>query len=192
MNHRSELETTAYLLGRSRDGDTNARDRLIGRYLPILQRWAHGRLPNHARSLAETDDLVQVTLLRAIEHMGSFEPRHEGAFLAYLRRILLNSLRDHIRRANVRGAEPYEDSVPDATPSMLDQLIGKNLVESYEAALASLPEVQQEAIILRLEFGMSYQEVADATGSPSANAARMVVTRALAQLSKTLAGHEPT
>jgi len=192
MDARSELETTAYLLGRSREGDVLARERLLGRYLPILKRWAHGRLPNRARTLAETDDLVQVTLLRAIENMGSFEPRHEGAFLAYLRRILLNALRDHIRRANVRsGSEEFEDTIPDSEPSLLDRVIGKDLVEAYDTALSSLPELQQEAVILRLEFGMSFQEVAEAIGSPSANAARMVVSRALAQLSKTLAGHAP-
>ena len=94
----SDMASTATLLARYRDGDNTARDALLERYLPILRRWAHGRLPAYARSTAETDDLVQVTLQRALRRLDQFEVRHEGAFLAYLRRIFLNSVRDEIRR----------------------------------------------------------------------------------------------
>ena len=53
-----------------------------------------------------------------------------------------------------------------------------------EAALASLTEDQQQAVVLRIEMGLSFQQVAEATESPSADAARMLVTRALARLSE--------
>ena len=77
-------------LGRAcRAGDQRARERLVSRFLPILRNWATGRLPGGARDLAETDDLVQITLVRALDHIDRFEHRGEGAFLAYLRRILL-------------------------------------------------------------------------------------------------------
>jgi RNA polymerase sigma-70 factor (ECF subfamily) len=46
------LETTIDLVDRSRIGDAAARNRLIQRYLPLLTRWAHGRLPHSARRLA--------------------------------------------------------------------------------------------------------------------------------------------
>lgn len=177
----SELESTADLLHRVRQGESAARERLVARYLPILRRWAHGRLPPYARDLAETDDLVQITLVRALDHIEEFEPRHEGAFLAYLRRILLNSVRDEIRRVTRRG--PREELNEDiAGPSELSQAVGIDTLLAYEAALATLPEEHQEAVILRIEFGFSFEEVAAAVGSPSANAARMMVTRALARL----------
>ena len=94
-----DLESTADLLSRVRGGDPAAREQLFARYLPILKRWAHGRLPGSARNLADTDDLIQTSLLRALNRVGEFEPRHEGAFLAYLRQTLLNALRDEIRRS---------------------------------------------------------------------------------------------
>ena len=170
-----------------RDGDAVARNRLIERFLPPLQRWARGRLPARARSLSDTDDIVQVTLLKALDKVQDFEPRHEGAFLAYLRQILLNQVRDLIRAA---GRRPPDESLPDAHPdpgaSPLEEAIGVEMLEKYEAALARLTPEQQEAVLMRIEFRKSYPEIAEALGSPSANAARMVVWRGLTQLAEVM------
>src|SRR5206468_605262 len=65
----SVLESTATLLARLRKGDLAARDRILARYRPTLQRWAHGRLPSRARGLVDTDDLVQITLIRALNRL---------------------------------------------------------------------------------------------------------------------------
>jgi RNA polymerase sigma-70 factor (ECF subfamily) len=140
--------------------------------------------------MVETDDLVQVCLIRALDRVGKFEPRREGAFLAYLRSILLNALRDEIRRSVRRPTEErIPDNLADERPSLLEQTIGREAVESYEAALASLTEAQQEAVILRIEFGFDYQKIAEAVGSPSANAAQMMVSRALVRLAEALEEH---
>jgi RNA polymerase sigma-70 factor (ECF subfamily) len=47
----------------------------------------------------------------------------------------------------------------------------------------------REAVILRLEFGFSHREIADAIGSPSANAARMLVSRAVEKLARGMSHH---
>lgn len=186
------LDATAVLLERVRAGDDAARDALVARFLPLLQRWGHGRLPPHARGLADTDDLVQVSLMRALDHVDTFEARREGAFLAYLRRILLNAVRDEVRRARRRPAEPLGDREPaEDAPSMLEQQVGRDLMETYEGALASLTAAQQEAVIMRLEFGYAYQQIADATGRNTANAARMLVARALVDLAEAMERHRP-
>ena len=180
-------ESTASLLAQARTGDSEARNRLASRYLPILQRWARGRLPSRARDIADTDDLVQVTLLKALDKVEEFEPRREGAFLAYLRQILQNQIRDHIRRINRRPvAEELNENIHVKEPSALEEAIGREILENYEAALATLPENQREAVVLRLEMGLTHQEVADAIGSPSWNAARMLVARALIRLAEVM------
>lgn len=183
------METTALLFERIRDGDDTARDLLFRRYLPILRRWAHGRLPARARGLADTDDLVQVTLLRALNRLGEFEPRREGAFLAYLRQVLLNLIREELRRASRRpaGTEPEAD-LPDRAPSPIELAIGRDELERYEAALAELDPEPREAVLLRIEFGYSYPEIAAALGSPSANAVRMTISRALVRLAERMRG----
>jgi RNA polymerase sigma-70 factor (ECF subfamily) len=184
------LEATAALLARYRAGDERARDRLLARYLPILRRWAHGRLPAGARSLADTEDLVQISLVRALNHMGTFEPAHEGAFLVYLRRIFLKALREEIRRAHPeRWAGEPDAALADARPNALEQAIGRETLEAYEAGLALLNEDQREAVVLRLEFGMKFEEIAEATGKPSANAARMTVSRAILRLAEAMDEH---
>lgn len=137
--------------------------------------------------MADTDDLVQVSLMRALDHLEDFEPRHEGAFLAYLRRIVLNAVRDELRRAGRRPTRTdLRDSLPQPGPSLVEKAIGRELVEAYEAALATLPEEQREAVIMRIEFGYTYPEIAEALGRPSANAARMAVSRALLRLGEVL------
>ncbi len=188
----ASLESTALLLERVREGDGAARERLVARFLPMLRRWASGRLPAHARSLADTDDLVQVSLLRALDKVDTFEARREGAFLAYLRQVLLNSLRDEIRRANRRPNEPIgEREFAGAEPSAFEQVVGRETMESYEAALERLTPGQREAVIMRLEFGYGYARIAEAMGRDNPNAARMLVARALVQLAAEMEPHRP-
>ena len=49
----ASADSTQQLLHRIRAGDDAARERLLARYLPMLRRWAHGRLPSYARDLGD-------------------------------------------------------------------------------------------------------------------------------------------
>ena len=175
------IEPTQDLLRRIRTGESAAKQALYERCLPLLRRWAHGRLPHYARDIADTDDLVQVTLLRALNRLDSFNADGgSGSFLAYLRQILLNEVRGELRKRQSRGDKLDIDDLPlpDDTASVVEQLVGQQRIHSYEAALATLDREQQALIVMRLEFGMTYQEIACETAS-SPDAVRMRVTRAL-------------
>lgn len=182
-------ESTATLLALVREGDDPARERLARRYLPMLRAWASGRVPSRARGLGDTDDLVQVTLMRALEAAREFRNQREGAFLSYLRSILMNALRDQLRRATVRAASELDESIESSGPTVLEEVMGRETMERYEAGLERLSEQQREAVILRLEFGYSHQEIADAVGSASANSARMLVSRGLLHLAEWMSEH---
>ena len=137
-----DLGSTSELLERVRAGQRGADDLLVRRYLPALKRWARGKLPRPARDLVDTDDLVQVTFLRALDKVKGFELRGDGAFLAYLRRILQNLIRDHVRRTGRKPqTETLSDAITDVGFSPLEQAIGEQVLESYEKALSpiSLP-----------------------------------------------------
>lgn len=95
-------ESSLQLLERARAGDRAALDLLVARYLPRLRRWATGRLPRWARDLADTEDLVQETVLQTLKRIDTFEPRNEGALHAYLRQGIVNRIRDEFRRARRR------------------------------------------------------------------------------------------
>jgi RNA polymerase sigma-70 factor (ECF subfamily) len=187
-----DLESTAVLLEEVRGGDPAATARLVKRYLPILRRWAHGRLPQKARDMADTDDLVQVALIRGLGRVPDFEQRRTGAFLAYMRQILRNQIRDEIRRL-ANKARPVElpEDLPDGGASPLEEAIARESMERYEAALDTLPQKQRDGVVMRLEMGFSYLEIAEALGSPSEEAARISVRRALERLRRQMPGSDP-
>jgi RNA polymerase sigma factor (sigma-70 family) len=187
----SEAESTFQLLERAHAGDDAALETLFARYLKPLQRWASGRLPSWARSAADTHDLVQDTLFNTFRKIGSFEPRREGAFQAYLRQALMNRIRDELRRMSARPMTSTFDETEhphDASP--LEEAIGAETFERYEAGLMRLKPEEQEAIIGRVELGSSYEDLAASLGKPSADAARMTVTRALVRLAEEM-NHDP-
>jgi RNA polymerase sigma-70 factor (ECF subfamily) len=179
--------TSLALLEQVRGGDPQALNRLLQRYLPRLSRWASGRLPRWARDVSDTDDLVQDTLARSLNNLSRFRPEGEGALQAYLRRAIINRIKDEIRR---RGRQPeltaIESAVVADVQSPLEQAIGRELLDRYDRALERLPEEEKEAVIARIELGYSYAEIADALGRPSADAARMAVSRALVRLAEEL------
>jgi RNA polymerase sigma-70 factor (ECF subfamily) len=69
---------------------------------------------------------------------------------------------------------------------MVEQAVGRERLAAYERALAKLPEKKRNAVIMRVEFGMSFEEIATELARPSANAARMMVTRALDELATSM------
>jgi RNA polymerase sigma factor (sigma-70 family) len=183
LSETTALAGTLELLEQFRRGDARARDLLVERSLPQLRKWARGRLPQWARSLADTQDLVQDAVMRALPKLESFEARHPGALQSYLRQAVQNRIYDEVRKVGTHpNGEELAEEMPDLTPSPLEQAIGKQGFERYERALKALKPADQDAIVARIELQQSYEEVAIALGKPNANAARMAVTRALARL----------
>jgi len=185
----TNLESTAFLLSKAKNGDSAARETLCSIYIPVLTKWAHGRLPLYARDLSETDDLVQISLLKALDKLETFNPMGEGAFLAYLRKILLNNIRSEIRRySRASGKVSIEDNLDlvDDDSTLLEKAVGLEIIEKYEIALSNISEQSREAIILRVEFGYTFPEIAVAMNLNSGNAARMIVTRALHKLAESM------
>lgn len=123
--------------------------------------------------------------MATMRNLPSFEVRGDGALQAYLRQALINRVRNEMRKALLRPAAGEIDSqMPHDGTSPLEAAIGSETLERYEAALARLTEEEREAVVTRVEFGLSYAEVAEVLGKPSADAARMAVVRALVKLAR--------
>lgn len=179
------LDSTLYLIQQVRRGDKDALDRLLARHVGPLRRWVSGRLPRWARDLADTDDLVQDTLLRTFTKIKDFDVRGPGALQAYLRQAVLNRVRDELRRKGRAPIRLNQDELDlQAAGSPLEDAIGREAVERYEAALARLSPSDREAVIGRLEMDYTYPELAEALGKPTAEAARKATRRALLRLAK--------
>lgn len=178
-------ESTFHLIERARAGDQAAVERLFARHLKPLQRWARGRLPQWARDLAQTDDLVQDTLLQTFRRIGDFEPRRVGALQAYLRQAVLNRIRNELRRRGRRpDATGLDDVELDDADSPLARAIGREAVERYERALERLKPEEREAIIAKVEMGYTNEELAEVLGKPTSEAARKTAHRALLRLAE--------
>ena len=175
-------ETSLSLLDRAQQGDAIALEALMGRYLARLQRWASGRLPPRARSLLDTDDLVQEALLGTFRRLDDFKPRHDGALLAYLRQAVHNRIRNELRRTTIPADAVEPDGLASPTPSPLETALTGEGLDRYDRALAHLDENERTAIIGRFEMGYSYDALARAMGRPSAEAARKLTERALRRL----------
>jgi RNA polymerase sigma factor (sigma-70 family) len=180
-----DLASTADLLHRAQHGDATAVNELFGRYLPSLRRWARGRLPRWSRDLRDTDDIVQETLVQTLRRLDNFELRHEGALQAYLRQALINRVRDEVRRVTRRPlAAELDERHADTGASPLEEAIGSQAAQRYEAALQRLRPEDREMIVARVEMGNGYEQIAATHGKPSADAARMAVARALVRLAE--------
>lgn len=181
----SRVESTRELLERARTGDRDAVDGLFTRHLQPLQRWATGRLPQWARDLADTDDLVQDTLVQTFKRIDTFEPRGDGSLQAYLRQAILNRIRNELRhKARQPDTTDLERIDIAGGESPLEQAIGREAVARYEEALRRLTASERDAIVGRVELGYSYDELAESLGKPTPEAARKAASRALIRLAE--------
>jgi RNA polymerase sigma factor (sigma-70 family) len=171
------------LLKRAQDGDRTALERLFCIHLPLLTRWARSRAPTSVRRGDGTDDLVQRVILNTLRRLKHLDPALESQLQAYLRRSLINLIRDDYRRA--QRAPPLvalDDAMPTGVPSPLTRTIARRELRDYEAAVSRLRPAARDAIVGRFELGLSYEELAAALGRPSPDAARLVLSRAMVAL----------
>ncbi|MBI4486285.1 MAG: sigma-70 family RNA polymerase sigma factor [Acidobacteria bacterium] len=177
-------ESTIELVVRARNGDRLAVEALLQRCLPALKRWAHGKLPPAARGALDTGDLVQEAVLHALQRLDAFEPRHVGAMQAYLRRSVINRIRDEVRRITRQPAPaPLADEVAGDLTSPLEFAIQAESYERYRRALQELKPRDRKIVLARVEVQWSVREIAQHFGMRSLDAARMAVGRALQRLS---------
>jgi len=177
-------EPTIELVLKARNGDRAAVEALLQRCLPKLRRWAHGRLPAHAREAIDTGDLVQEAALHLLQRVDDFEPHHVGAMQAYLRQSVINRIRDEIRRVGRRPtAVELVEEPPADTPSPLELTLQNESYDRYHGALERLAARDRELVVARIEAQWSFADIAERFGMTSADAARMAVNRALKRLS---------
>jgi len=176
-------EPTLVLLDTARAGDERALAELVPRYAPRLRRWASGRLPAWARHQEDTDDLVQEALVAAVHHLDEIRA---GGFHAYLRTAILNRIRNHLRHARVRERGEADVPTPSPEPSPLEDAVGTETLERFEAALDELSPVDRELVVGHVEFGLPLEDLALLTDKPSVNATRVALQRALVRLARAM------
>jgi RNA polymerase sigma factor (sigma-70 family) len=176
-------EATVDLVIKAQRGDTQAFDALFERAVPTLRRWARGRLPRWARQDGDTEDLVQDVLRAALVRLHDLPASHPGAFQAYLRQSVANTVHHRVRKSLRKPHESRpSDSLESELASPLEIAIGRERLAEYERALSSLRTADRELIVMRLELQYDYQTIATVTKRRTADAARVAVVRAVQRL----------
>jgi RNA polymerase sigma factor (sigma-70 family) len=182
----ADAESSVELIRRIQAGDADTLDRLFARYLRPLSRWAHRRLPDYARSAADTQDVVQDGIVRVLGRLGDFQPQHPGGLHAYLRAAVYSVIIDHIRRAGRRPSPvDLDERLASALPSPHEEAVANEDRKIFEMALQMLSDGDRDLIIGRVEWGLDYATLSEAVGRKSADAARVATARA----ARKLAGH---
>lgn len=121
------------------------------------------------RSREEAEDLAQEAIVRAYEAFDRFDGTNFKAWiLRIVTNLYINKYRQRQRGPQLNSldeegvVEPMagEDEIPDRI--LFDNLVGAEV----EEALGKVPEDFRIAVLLSDVEGLSYQEIADATGVP--------------------------
>ena len=193
------------LIERVKAGDTDAYGLLFekhrGKLLQMILHIVHDR--------AEAEDIVQEAFMKAYRAMHTF--RGESAFFTWLACIGVNTARNLL---GARKRRQHSEVTPSATTDYDDNGIDERtdtvtpedmcacgeMVAIVGAAFDNMNAEQRTAISLHEEDGMSYQEIADAMGSPIGTVrsrisdARLAIAKRLEQAARVnlrhLAAHQ--
>ncbi len=129
--------------------------------LPRLRRLARAL----TRDVSDADDLVQLSLARALERQAQWRP---GTRLdAWIMRILKNAWIDEIRSRRRRDAVfAPEAAGASAGADGAAAAEARLAAREVEAAMARLPPDQRIAVALVLVDGLSYREAAEVLNEP--------------------------
>ena len=152
------------LLERFAAGERAALDELFQRYRQPAFRVAFRLLGNEPDAL----DAVQDGFVKALTHLSGFQGR--SSFKTWLLRVVSNAAldlgRQRGRRETLSLDAPAERTDagllrPDEAAAGLER---GDLRTLLDAALATLSEAQRQTFVLHADAGLSYREVAEATG----------------------------
>jgi len=191
------LTTTFDLVAQAHGGDEQALNRLFDRYYGRVLRVVRVRIGPKLRQRVEVEDVLQRTFLKAFQTFDRFEMRDEGSLLHWLAKLGENQIREMVDyygakkrdggpQASLHGdpdqGRPRPD-VADTTRFLPDRVAAAAEEHArLERALDLLPEPLRELIVLREFEGLAWQEIANLTGHPSPDAARLKHKRAMVEL----------
>jgi len=134
--------------------------------------------------LHAAEDISQEAFLRILRAAGRYRPT--ATFRTYLYRVVTRLCRDYRRKATPSLCQ-NPDAQVDHTPSPEACASASEEHRAVQEALASLPDRQREAIVLRYYERLSYEEIAGVTGG-SRKAVERLLARGRAALGTLLRG----
>ncbi len=160
----------AELVERVVAGDGEAFRLLVERH----QRPVYGLLLRLVRQPALAEDLAQETLIKAYRAIATFDRSRK--FSSWLFKIAHNTAIDHLRRKRPPTVPLESDEEDRAGPlarlaapesgSPEARARGRDLAEALEETLQALRPDYREAVLLRFQQGLAYEEIAEILDLP--------------------------
>jgi RNA polymerase sigma-B factor len=148
-----ELETDILVLRWHNEGDAEARDVLVARFLPMARRLARRYHSPHE----PFDDLFQVACLGLVAAIDRFDPGRGTSFPSFAIPTILGELKRHFRNTGwavhlPRGAQEMALRVDRASREIFEKW-GR---EPTVSELAQYLEASREAVVEGLEAGTAH------------------------------------
>jgi RNA polymerase sigma-70 factor, ECF subfamily len=185
ISHRAEVGAPPVDMGGlaalAIQGDTGARDALLGHVRVMVHRYCRARLGRLPGSEHAADDVAQEVCLAVLAALPRYQDQGRP-FEAFVFGIASHKVAD-VQRSAVRAAVPTDEmpDEPDLGPGPEDQAVRSSDAAMVRSLLDRLPATARELLILRVAVGLSAEETGSALGM-SAGAVRVAQHRALARL----------
>lgn len=191
VSHPAEISGNDFvLMERIANGDHDAFRELVERH----QNSVVGTVAKMLGNSSEAEDISQQVFLRIWRNAKRY--RADAKFTTYLftitRNLVFNETRRKSRKKEVSSDEREENShllleaSPDRQPD--SQLLQAELQKAVDDAIASLPDAQRMAVILRRYEQLSYEEIASVLNL-SVSAVKSLLFRARTTLREALSGY---
>lgn len=178
---KAPLGSTKALIDRARAGDRAVFGALIERFRDRLERLIRSRMGAHLQGRVEAADVLQETLLRALESLDRFECGDEESLLRWLGGIAEHLILKAAEKEKRRGVLRLDRDPPGSGPSPSRAARQAERFDRFQKAFESLSPEHREVIrLVRLE-GLQLKETAARLGR-SVDAVKQLLSRALKKL----------
>jgi len=160
---KTPLSPDAALVSRAAAGDSRAFRSIFERHAPAVRRY----LRDLFRDTAAADEATQETFVRAHARLDAIrEPDRLGPWLFGIARRVHLERRRAVKRVHLSGSMDAEDGPEpvDAAPSPEQMMLGQEADAMLADALGALPEERRAALLLRLDHGLGYGDIAEQMG----------------------------
>jgi RNA polymerase sigma-70 factor (ECF subfamily) len=142
------------LISRTLAGERGAFDELVVKYQKPLYSMLYRMVSDHD----DASDLLQKTFIRAFKGLGAFERR--SSFKTWLYQIAINLAKNIYRDRSRVQYVSIDDVVLRKDPHTIENLIQQENRLLLRQSLAGLPEKQRMTLMLRVQEGKKFEEIA--------------------------------
>jgi RNA polymerase sigma-70 factor (ECF subfamily) len=160
---RVQIMSDRQLVEAYHNGKEAAFNELLKRYKSKV----YSKIMMYVRDRAVAEDIFQDTFVRAIHALKEGNYNEEGKFSAWILRIAHNLCIDYFRHVKkmpmTRERDEYNpfDFISSEERTSEEDRMKREVKADMKKLLSMLPDEQKEIVIMRLNYDMSFKEIAD-------------------------------